>query len=145
MTTKLPESFSIKASELHSKAPCSQDKAVEALLLAAEYLRQGKVPPSPLDIWIADAFEETGKTFPYRRAKCLTDALHITASNRRPAGDCLEIGMEVEGLIDNETTLTDAIHIISNKLNINEKTVRNYRKKYLEALEEYRKIQHEED
>lgn len=130
----------IKWSESHP------DAAANALTLVAGYLRSGEAVPSELAKYLADAIEVSMVKPIKLRARAFTDELHLTVSHRPPSGYWLAIGNDADMLISEGKTQYDAFSEIAGKykndfeIEISEETVRNYWRKYKEALEEDQRI-----
>lgn len=67
------------------------------------------------------------------RAEELTYSLHLTARNRRPAGDWLLIGGEFEELVRAGATQAKAKAEIAEKYEIDERTAKRYWCQFVEA------------
>lgn len=52
--------------------------------------------------------------------------------------------MEVESLINDKTTLTDAVNFVAEKYHVDESAIRKHRLKYLKALKESEQISRDE-
>jgi hypothetical protein len=86
---KLERPFDLLAFDVMQRAPMDTDKAKEALLRAAGYIREGRPLPMELAEWIAGAFEvavnNPGRLSPGNAdtGHALLVALHLKANNRR--------------------------------------------------------------
>lgn len=109
------------------------DAARDALLLVAGYVQRGEALPGNLAHYLADAIDASmGKATAKARAKALTNALGLTAENRRPAGDWAEIGGKVERIYRECGSEEIACGAVADSTGVSDRTVRRYWDKYKE-------------
>ena len=119
------------AMELLSRAESHPEAAAEAIRLAAKYIRREQPLPSGLKEWIANALDDAALKPAAYRAKALTDALCLTANNRRPAGNWFDIGHEFDGFMsEGKYTINSVANFIAEKHSIDPSTARRYWRKF---------------
>lgn len=109
---------------------CDPQGAADALLLAAQYLRDGKTMPAAMVDYLAGAIEASmGKSQEYRNASLLAE-LGLTNNNRRKKGDWLDIGKAFEELINSGLSQNSAKAQIAADFDISESSAVSKFKEY---------------
>jgi hypothetical protein len=129
--------FDVVAFEVLRRAESDPEAAAEAMRIAARYLRDERPLPMGLGDWLANALDDAAlKPAPYR-AKALTEALHLTAKNRRPAGDWLLLGSEFDVRMRPGSTINSVAADIAALYDIDARTAKRYWRRYQKAKEEH--------
>ena len=122
------------------------DAARDVLLLAAGYMRRGETLPDNLAEYLCDAIElSMSKDEAGQRARSLTEELHLTALNRRPAGYFIDVGEHYQNLMDEGFTEEvagemTAEHFTSLGAPMSKRTAEAKRKEYRAAIKEHDEI-----
>ena len=139
----IPDTFDCEANEAVLRSESSREGAIDALRIAAKYLRKGKALPSGMDRWLADAFENA-TTHPERYSPDNGDVGHallvclgLKANNRRKKSSWVDVGIRIEKLTRNGKSLNKAMVEVAANLDIGYSTVARYWKKSVRAEEEY--------
>jgi hypothetical protein len=133
--------FDVAAFEAVCRAESDPEAAAQAMQLAAKYIREQKPLPDTLREWIADALDDAALKPMKYRAKALTDALFLTANNRRPKGDWLGIGAEMYGLVGPGTSVNAAAELAASKYDIDVRTAKRYWRQYQKVRAEHDAIE----
>lgn len=120
--------FDPEAYELVSRIESDPAKAIEALAVVAQLLRDRKPIPPQLADWLADAFEVTAAKDQKERAHALAHELGLIARNRRPSANWIHVAMDIENwLWDNpQRSLNDAFRAVGKEYNLTRSTVQRY-------------------
>ena len=123
-------SFDSIAYEAIKRSKLENQGAVDALRIAAEYLRRREVLPDNLAEWLADAIEASmGKPEP-ENGRYLLLELGLTAANRRPAADWIDVSTHWDALISDGMSKTQARAATAAAFDIDETTVKRYVTQY---------------
>jgi hypothetical protein len=128
-------SFDVEAWEIERRAESDPEAAAQLMQIAAKYIREGQPFPMGLREWIANALDDAALKPARYRAKALTDALRLTANNRRPKGDWLTIGAAFEDLITDGKSQTQAADQIAGDHDIDQRTATRYWREFLRGKE----------
>ncbi len=126
--------FDVRVHDALRRADADPDAAAEALLIAADYLRRGEPLPRLLVEHLAGAIEAAMGKPAARRGSELLHELKLTARNRRPASDWLDVGAAFEQLVDDGASDTAAKTRVAADFGISETTVLSYARAYRQAL-----------
>lgn len=118
-------------------AESDPEAARNALLIAAQYIRQGKVLPGNLANHLAGAIEAAMAKPQRSWARELSVELHLTSLNRRPADDWATIGSEVAYLIEEGHSQEDAFGKVADNYKISFETVKKYWRIYKPAADSF--------
>lgn len=132
------------AADAISSAPSDPEAAAAVLLQAVGYLRRGKPLPENLARYLADALEAAALKPGPQRGAALATELHLTAGNRRPAGDPLAIGQAFGALIDAGESQNGAKAQIAADFGISESTALRAWKKYAAARAAHDRASHDD-
>jgi hypothetical protein len=125
------------ATEALALVDSDPDAAKNALLIVADYIQRGEALPGNLADFLVAAIEAAMAKPVELRAKAFTDELGLTANNRRPAGDWLAIGAEVERLVKAGNSEEKAIGALSDETGVSDRTVKRYLDKYRLAAKKF--------
>jgi len=128
-------SFDVDAWNVLRNAESDSEAAAQVMQIAAKYIREGQPLPMGLREWLANALADAALKPARYRAKALTDALNLTANNRRPSGDWLLIGGAFEDLITDGKSQTQAADQIAGDHDIDQRTATRYWRAFLRAKE----------
>ena len=107
------------------------DAARDALLLVAGYIQRGEMLPGNLANYLVSAIETAmDKPTKRQRAKTLTVELGLSGLNRRPVGNWVNIGAEVERRTSAGDSEEKACGDVSDGKGISDRTVKRYWDKY---------------
>lgn len=116
--------FDAKAIHHVNRADVSQDDAVSALLMLAKQLRNREIVSYELADWMADAIEASMEKPEEKLAKAFTDELGLTViGSRRKSVSYLDVGPEVDNLIDSGMSKTAAFEEVAANYGIVKNTV----------------------
>lgn len=142
--------FDVEAWEISRKAGLSKEKAKEALLMAAQIIREGKPLPMGMAEWLAGAIESAINS-PFLHAPdsgdtghALLVALGFRNNNRRKSVDWLDVGDLVERRIYSGMNKTTAIRGAAAEIGIGYGTAQSAYSKYCEAKKGHDRISREE-
>lgn len=141
---KLPN-IDFDAMDLLDRAEANPKAAAEVLLLAARYMREGKVLPENIAEHLAGAFEASMHKPQAQRGRALLLELHLSASNHRPADVCwYELGQRFDELLSSGASKNATASQVAVEFRISESTAKRiWSKKYVPAMNAHRAAQSE--
>ena len=129
----VPLNFSVAVFELMMRKESDPASAMRLLEILAKDLKAGIVPNPSLAEYVARAIEKAAAQPLNSHPRALTDALHLTSKNRRPASSWLEIGHAMNQLIVGGMSQNKAKADVAAYFEIDESTVLAYYKHFVEA------------
>lgn len=129
----IPLDFSVPVSKLLSRAESDRSSAMQLLEMLAQNLRARTLPNRMLANYVADAIEWAAAKPVSNQARSLTDELHLTSQERRPAHSWTEIGRAMDALIKSGISQTQAKLAVAVEFELDEKTALKYYKQYVAA------------
>ncbi|MCA1856416.1 hypothetical protein LE190_10860 [Massilia oculi] len=137
----VPLDFSVAVHELLSRAESDPASAMKLLEMLAKDLRARTLPNRMLAGYVADAIEAAAAKPTTYQARALTDELHLTSQDRRPAHSWLEIGHAMHMLISEGSSQTKAKLEVAVEYHIDEGTALKYYKQYVAAKQRHDSIE----
>ena len=119
-------SFDAIACEAIKRSKLENQGAVDALRIAAEYLRRREALPDNLADWLADAIEASMGKPDKENGRALLLELGLTAANRRPAADWIEVSTHWDRLVSDGMSKIQARAATAAAFDIDETTVKRY-------------------
>lgn len=138
---EVPLNFSLEVREHLTRAESDPASAMKLLEMLANDLRARTLPNRMLADFVADAIELAAAKPTAYQTRALTDELHLTSQDRRPAHAWLEVGRAMHILISHDISQNNAKAAAAAEFDIDETTALNYYKKYVAAKQAHDSIE----
>lgn len=132
----VPVNFSVEVHELMMRKESDPASAMRLLEIFAKDLRAGVLSNPLIANYVANAIELAASQPLEAHSRALTDGLHLTSKNRRPAQAWLEVGHAMDRLIRCGVSQNKAKLTVAVDHGIDERTALNCYQKYV-AADEY--------